>query len=63
MAHLIDREWLRESWKRLRKGAAYGIDALSAQAYAEDLEANLGRLYEKLKSGRYRPSVMSQKLC
>jgi hypothetical protein len=25
LMHLVDKEWLSESWKKLRKGAAYGI--------------------------------------
>jgi len=55
MAHLIDREWLEESWKRLRKGAANGVDAVSADAYSEDLQANLEHLLEKMRSGGYCP--------
>lgn len=54
LAHVIDKEWLEESWKRIRKGAAYGIDAVSAQKYAENLEENLGELLSKLKAGKYR---------
>ena len=60
LAHLIDREWLEESWKRLRKGAAYGIDAVSAESFGAELEANLEDLLEKMKSGRYRPSPVKR---
>jgi len=38
LIHLVDKEWLEESWKRLRKGAAYGIDEVSGKQYAETLE-------------------------
>jgi len=54
LAHLIDKTWLRESWRRLRKGASYGIDAVSAKDYAENLEANLEALLQKLKQGSYK---------
>jgi group II intron reverse transcriptase/maturase len=55
VAHLIDEEWLRESWKRLRKGAAYGIDAVSAEVFGKQLDANLEDLLERLRAGRYWP--------
>jgi retron-type reverse transcriptase len=54
LMHLVDKEWLGESWKKLRKGAAYGIDAVSASKYAEDLEANLDRLLYRMKVGHYQ---------
>lgn len=54
MVHYIDHEWLKESWKRIRKGAAFGIDEVSAREYEKDLDSNLNRLLEDLKRGRYR---------
>ena len=56
LAHLIDNEWLLESWKRLRKGASHGIDAVSAREYASNLEDNLEQLHRRLKAGDYNPS-------
>jgi len=55
LAHLIDEEWLLESWKRLRKGASHGIDAVSTQDYAVNLEDNIKVLHQRLKEGRYNP--------
>lgn len=55
LIYLIDLEWLRESWKRIRKGAAFGIDQVSAKEYETNLEENLSNLLIKLKSGNYRP--------
>lgn len=54
LAHLIDKEWLNESWKRLRKGAAYGIDAVSEKDYASALEDNLSNLLQRLREGQYK---------
>jgi RNA-directed DNA polymerase len=56
LAHLIDQNWLHESWRRLRKGAAAGIDAVHANTYAEDIDNNLQNLLTKLKTKRYYPS-------
>lgn len=51
--HHIDMDWLREAFRRTRKDGAVGIDGQTAEAYAEDLEANLADLLERCKSGRY----------
>src|SRR5437870_8505358 len=58
LAHHIDVEFLREAYERTRKDAAPGIDAVTAQQYAEELEANLTNLHERLRSGNYKaPAV------
>jgi RNA-directed DNA polymerase len=54
LAHLIDVDLLREAYRRTRKDGAPGIDGVTAQEYAEHLEANLANLYERLRRGRYR---------
>jgi group II intron reverse transcriptase/maturase len=54
LAHHIDVDWLRESFRRTRKGGARGIDGQSAKEYAENLEDNLRALLDRAKSGRYR---------
>jgi group II intron reverse transcriptase/maturase len=55
LAHLIDKEWLLESWKRIRKGAAYGVDKVSAEEYQKNLDYNLDDLLRRLKANKYRP--------
>lgn len=55
LSHFIDDEWLQESWRRLRKGAAVGIDAINASTYAENLDNNLQELLLNLKTQRYQP--------
>lgn len=54
LAHHIDVDWLREAYRRTRKDGARGVDGQSAEAYAEQLEANLRSLLDRAKSGRYR---------
>lgn len=53
LAHHIDVPFLREAYRRTRKDGAVGVDGQTAQAYAEDLEANLASLLHRFKSGAY----------
>ena len=51
LAHHIDIEFLRIAYARTRRDGAVGVDGQTADAYAEDLEANLQSLLDRLKSG------------
>lgn len=58
LAHHVDLHWLREAYGRVRKDGAVGVDGVTAEVYEAALEANLGDLLERFKSGRYRaPAV------
>lgn len=58
LAHHLNVDWLREAWERTRKDGAVGIDGMTAERYAEDLERNLADLLERAKAGSYRaPAV------
>jgi Phage integrase, N-terminal SAM-like domain len=52
--HVIDLEWLKEAYRLTRKDGAPGIDGVTAAEYAENLEANLLDLLDRIKSGRYQ---------
>ena len=54
LMHLVDREWLQEAWKRLRKGSAAGIDHVTTAAYEQALDTNLEQLLSKLQHNQYR---------
>jgi group II intron reverse transcriptase/maturase len=54
LAHHLDHDLLLEAYRRTRKDGAVGVDGQTAEAYAEDLEANLRGLLERAKSGTYR---------
>ncbi|MBC8425145.1 group II intron reverse transcriptase/maturase [bacterium] len=54
LAHHIDVEFLMEAYRRTRKDGAKGVDGQTAADYAEELEANLSSLLDRLKSGSYR---------
>jgi RNA-directed DNA polymerase len=54
LAHLIDEDFLREAYRRTRKSSAAGIDGVTADQYAEDLDENLRDLHDRLRHGRYQ---------
>jgi group II intron reverse transcriptase/maturase len=54
LSHFIDLDWLREAYHRTRKDGAAGVDGQVAADYEVDLDANLSRLLERFKTGRYR---------
>jgi group II intron reverse transcriptase/maturase len=53
--HLMNEELLRECFQRLRKDAAAGIDEVTKDLYAENLDANLSNLMERLHKMAYIP--------
>lgn len=54
LAHLMNQDWLKQSFSKLRRKAAPGIDHRSYSDYGENLEENIEDLYQRLKSGRYK---------
>jgi hypothetical protein len=52
--HVIDLEWMKEAYRLTRKDGAPGIDGVTADDYATNLEANLLDLLDRIKSGRYK---------
>ena len=52
--HVLDLEWMKEAYRLTRKDGAPGIDGVTAAEYAQNLEANLSDLLERIKSGRYQ---------
>lgn len=59
--HLMNEELLRECFKRLRKDAAAGIDEMTKELYAENLEANLSNLIDRLHRMAYIPQPVRRK--
>lgn len=59
--HLMNEELLRECFKWLRKDAAAGIDEMTKEEYAENLDANLTDLITKLYRMSYRPQPVRRK--
>lgn len=49
---------LLNCWRDLNKAAASGVDAVTAQAYQENLMANIQDLAERLQTKRYRTKLV-----
>ena len=54
--HLINLELLMECFKELDGSKATGLDNITKDMYANDLEENLNNIVDKLKTKSYRPS-------
>jgi RNA-directed DNA polymerase len=61
LAHHIDKEFLRDAYRQVRKDAAPGVDGVTAAEYATNLEANLEALLERFKSGAYKAPPVKRK--
>jgi RNA-directed DNA polymerase len=59
--HLMNEELLRECFQRLRKDAAAGIDDVTKEEYAENLDVNLSNLIERLHRMAYIPQPVRRK--
>jgi group II intron reverse transcriptase/maturase len=54
LAHHIDVPFLHEAYRRTRKDGAAGVDGVSAEEYATNLNENLQTLLTRFKKGTYR---------
>ena len=54
LLHHVNPERLRAAFEALRRGAAAGVDGITWQTYAQDLERNLRDLHGRLHRGGYR---------
>jgi RNA-directed DNA polymerase len=54
LSHHLDYSWMEEAYRRTRKGGAVGVDGLTAQEYADNLEENLQQILNRVKSGTYQ---------
>lgn len=58
---MLNEELLRDSWRFIRKDAAYGVDQVSAQEYEQNLDENVQQLVENLKQKRYRAKLVRRR--
>ena len=54
LAHLVDEAALKRAFGRIRKDAAVGVDGITKEKYGEELERNVLRLHQRLKTLQYR---------
>jgi len=57
---MLNEELLSESWRAIKKHAAFGVDQISAQDYEQQLEENIRDLVERLKQKRYRAKLVKR---
>jgi RNA-directed DNA polymerase len=58
---LLNEEFLKDSWRYIRKDAAYGVDEVSARDYEKNLEENIRNLVGRLKGKRYRAKLVRRR--
>lgn len=54
LMHHITPQMLIDSFKKLKKSAAAGVDGVTWRDYEEGLDERIGKLWEAVQSGRYR---------
>jgi retron-type reverse transcriptase len=54
----LDAELLHDCWQDLNKEAASGVDHVTADAYAANLQGNIAALVPRLKTKRYRAKLV-----
>ena len=52
---MLSIDLLRLAFGRLKRGKAPGVDGVTVEDYAVDLETNLQLLHQRLHRGTYRP--------
>lgn len=55
LAHLLNKEYLRDCYKSLNRNKAVGIDEVSWEEYGRNLDENLEQLVSRLKRKKYKP--------
>ena len=58
---LLNTQMLHLAWKGLKKDAAIADNDITVKEYGADLEANLGRLVERLRQKRYRAKLIKRR--
>ena len=61
LARLLDRQMLGEAFSRLKRKAAPGIDGVTRDEYAKNLDENLLALESRLKEGSYRAQPVKRR--
>ena len=54
LAYHIDLEWMHNAYQQTRKDGVSGVDGMTADQYAKDLDSRLKSLLERAKSGSYK---------
>ena len=55
---MLNEQFLTDSWRYIRKDAAYGVDRISAREYEKELTQRITDLVGRLKEKRYRAKLV-----
>jgi retron-type reverse transcriptase len=55
LLHHVDVAALERAFKRMRRAASAGVDGVTVEMYAQDMQRNLQRLSDRVHSGQYWP--------
>jgi len=58
---MLEEVFLHDSWHRIRKRAACGVDGVSAGEYAKNLKENISDMVESLKRKSYKAKLVRRK--
>jgi len=58
LSRCLNEAFLHDCWKDLNKKAGSGVDNVTAEAYEENLQANIRSLLERVRSKRYRAKLV-----
>jgi retron-type reverse transcriptase len=53
LAHLLTPEFLKETWGKMNRRAAGGVDGKSAEQFGSELETQVEAICAQLKEGTY----------
>ena len=54
LAHLLTPEFLKETWGKMNRKAAGGVDGQSAEQFGNELETQIEAICKQLKEGTYQ---------
>lgn len=60
LGHNMDMLWMHTAFKLVNKESAVGVDGVTADRYAMNLDSNLAGLLERAKSGSYRATPVKR---
>ncbi len=58
---MLNEAMLKDSWRFIRKDAAFGVDRVSAEDYEQNLDENIRLLVAGLKQKRYRAKLVRRR--
>ena len=57
---ILCEDFLMDSWRSMNRGAAPGIDQITAKDYSSDLKGNIRNLVKRVKENRYRAKLVKR---